>query len=53
MIDKNEQRFTVQTDAKDPNGKMKVEGAADNQLFIDYMSYLSKKRPESEALKKK
>jgi thiol-disulfide isomerase/thioredoxin len=52
LINKGEQHFSVATDAKAPNAKMKLEGTPDNQLFYDYMSYLGKKRPEVEALKK-
>jgi len=52
LVDKNEQHFTVTTDAKSPTLNMKVTGSKDNQLFIDYMTFLSKKRPEAEGLKK-
>ena len=52
LVDKAEQHFTVKTDAKSPTLNMEVTGSKDNQLFIDYMNFLSKKRPEAEGLKK-
>ncbi|MEM6319184.1 MAG: thioredoxin-like domain-containing protein, partial [Bacteroidota bacterium] len=52
LIDENEQQFSVKTDAKAPNANMQIEGSKDNQLFYDYMSYLGKKRPEADQLKK-
>lgn len=52
LINKNEQHFTVKTDAKSPNANMQINGSPDNQLFYDYMAYLGQKRPEAEQLKK-
>lgn len=52
LIDKGDQTFTVKTDAKSPSAKMEINGSKDNELFYDYMTFLSKKRPESETLKK-
>lgn len=52
LINENEQHFTVKTDAKSPTASMQVTGSSDNQLFIDYMNFLGKKRPKAEGLKK-
>ncbi len=52
LIDTKEQRFSVKTDAKSPNANMQIEGSSDNKLFYDYMSFLGKKRPEADQLKK-
>ena len=52
LIDQKEQRFSIKTDAKSPNANMQVSGSKDNKLFYDYMTYLSKKRPEADQLKK-
>ncbi len=52
LIDKQEQHFSVQTDAKSPNANMQIEGSSDNKLFYDYMAFLGKKRPEADRLKK-
>ncbi len=52
LIDTKEQRFSVKTDAKFPNANMQIEGSSDNKLFYDYMSFLGKKRPEADQLKK-
>ncbi len=52
LINKDEQHFTVKTNAKSPNVNMEIEGSSDNKLFYDYMSYLGQKRPEAAELKK-
>ena len=44
LINKQEQRFSVQTDAKSPNANMQIEGSSDNKLFYDYMAFLLKSR---------
>lgn len=52
LINEGEQHFSVKADAQSPTTTMTTQGTQDNQLFYDYMVYLSKKRPEAEQLKK-
>ena len=51
LID-DDQHFEVDTDALDANKKMKIEGSKENELFYNYMTFLTEKRPAADALRK-
>ncbi len=48
LVSKNDQNFTITTDANSPVEKCKVKGSPDNELFYDYMQWLGKKREEAD-----
>ncbi|MFK8054612.1 MAG: DUF4369 domain-containing protein [Saprospiraceae bacterium] len=50
LID-GDQDFSLKTDVGELTGKMKVSGSAENELFYDYLQFLSAKRPEAERLR--
>jgi thiol-disulfide isomerase/thioredoxin len=52
LVDKDNQWFTVETEAPDFVTPMKFKGSSDNQHFNDYIKFLNDKRPEAEALRK-
>lgn len=52
LIDADNQRFEVETSFEDPQKDMKIKGSVDNQVFYEYLLYLSKLRPEADTLKK-
>ncbi len=52
LIDKDQQNFTIETSAKDPVSNVKIKGSPDNQLFYDYLNYLSGKIVEQKELSK-
>lgn len=49
MVSENEQNFSLTTSTLDFYGQAKITGSKDNELFYDYMKFLSKKRGEAEA----
>jgi thiol-disulfide isomerase/thioredoxin len=49
MVPADEQQFSMTTSTLDFYGKSKFTGSKDNDLFYDYMKFLSKKRGEAEA----
>ena len=49
MISPDEQHFSLATSTKDPYSAAKLKGSKDNDLFFDYMHFLSDKRKEAEA----
>jgi thiol-disulfide isomerase/thioredoxin len=49
MVPADEQHFSLVTSTLDYYGKSKFTGSKDNDLFYDYMKFLSKKRGEAEA----
>lgn len=51
LLDEKNQQFTVTTDAKDSVNKMKIKGSPDNELFYEYLRFLSKQRPEADTLR--
>ncbi|TNE59143.1 MAG: DUF5106 domain-containing protein, partial [Bacteroidetes bacterium] len=51
LLSDEEQRFTIQTDARDVVSKIKVKGSADNALFYSYMGFLADKRVQADSLK--
>ncbi len=51
LVSKDDQHFTVTTDAKSPVDKCKIKGSTDNELFYGYMQWLGKKREEAEKIK--
>lgn len=50
MVPDNEQHFSVTTSTLDFYGQAKFTGSKDNDLFYNYMKFLSKKRGEAESL---
>jgi peroxiredoxin/6-pyruvoyl-tetrahydropterin synthase len=50
IIEKNDQYFSVTTDAADPSKNIQTKGSIENKLFYGYMNFLAEKRPQSEAL---
>lgn len=53
LIPQDEQHFSVQTDTKDLNGSLKIEGSKDNNLFYNYLDFLAAKRPIAQELNQK
>lgn len=53
LVNKEQQNFSVTTDAKDPVTGFKVEGSPDNTLLYEYLNFLNKKRPEADDLRAK
>jgi thiol-disulfide isomerase/thioredoxin len=51
LISDEEQRFSLTTDAKKPTDKIKFKNAPDNQLFYDYMNWLTDKRDAAEKVR--
>ncbi len=49
MVPADEQHFSLTTSTLDFYGKSKFTGSKDNDLFYNYMQFLSKKRGEAEA----
>lgn len=47
LID-GDQDFAMKTSVDDLSGDMVVKGSAENELFYEYLHFLSKKRPEAE-----
>lgn len=52
LIDEYQQKFSVETSAKDPVANIKITGSSDNKLFYDYLNYLSEKIVEQKELSK-
>ncbi len=44
LVSEEEQHFTINTEANNAVGNIKIDGSAENQLFYDYMGFLDKKR---------
>jgi thiol-disulfide isomerase/thioredoxin len=51
LVDKDNQRFSMTTDAKDSVKKMKVKGSEDNAAFYAYLNFLGDKRPEADTIR--
>lgn len=51
LLSDKDQQVTIITDAKDPVNKMKVKGSEDNEVFYEYLGFLSKQRPEADTLR--
>ncbi|WP_235293076.1 thioredoxin-like domain-containing protein [Portibacter lacus] len=49
LVNDQEQNFSIALDTLDL-GKPIIEGSADNQLFLDYVTFLNKKGTQNEAL---
>jgi hypothetical protein len=49
MVPADEQHFSLTTSTPDFYGQAKFTGSKDNDLFYDYMKFLSKKRGDAEA----
>jgi thiol-disulfide isomerase/thioredoxin len=52
MIVDKEQKFSMETDTADFINSMSVQGSKDNELFYDYLRWISTKGKEMEGLKK-
>ena len=52
LINENDQHFSVETDNADLFNSIKVNGSKDNELFYEYTSFLSSKKPEAEKITK-
>lgn len=52
LVTAEEQRFSFSAEAANPTATMAFEGAADNQLFYDYMRFLDQQKPKAEELAK-
>lgn len=53
LVNEDEQEFSMKVKKENTLDAPVVKGSRDNQLFFEYLQYLDKKRPESEALSKK
>ena len=54
LIDKNEQHFSLSTNIDDLTGSIQFQGnASDNQLFYEYLNFLSEHRPLADELNNK
>jgi thiol-disulfide isomerase/thioredoxin len=51
MLNKEDQDFTLITDAKEPVSKMKVKDSEDNELFYKYLQFIGGLRPEADTLR--
>ncbi len=52
LIDEGQQYFSIETSVKDPVANIKINGSTDNQLFYDYLNFLSGKIVEQKELSK-
>jgi len=50
LLNEQEQRFSVHTNAADPINNVKIQGSKDNSLFYDYLHFINVKRPEAEQI---
>jgi hypothetical protein len=48
-----DQEFSIYTDTLDVLGNTKFQGSKDNEIFYQYLSYLDKKRKESQQVQKR
>ena len=52
MIIDKEQKFTMETDTLDLIGSMKVKGSKDNELFYEYLNWISVRGKQMDKLRK-
>ena len=52
LVNDNEQHFGIETNYKDLTGEVKITDSKDNQLFYEYLSFLTEQRPIAESLRK-
>jgi peroxiredoxin len=52
LVNESEQQLTLTTSMEDLVGKAKIKGSADNELFFNYLNFLSARSPEAEKLNK-
>jgi len=45
LIDEKDQKFSIETSKSDPVADIKIKGSDDNNLFYDYLKFLSSKIP--------
>lgn len=53
LVDKDNQKFELETNSLKPTIGVKVKNSKDNQMFYDYMEFIGTMRPKAEALNKK
>ncbi|MFN0016503.1 MAG: redoxin domain-containing protein [Saprospiraceae bacterium] len=53
LLSEKDQELTMQTDAKDVVGKMKIKGSAENKLFYEYLAFLNTMRTQADTIKAK
>jgi len=46
-----DQVFSLKTNVDDLTGGMEIRGSAENELFYDYLAFLTEKRPEADKLR--
>ncbi|MEY4902945.1 MAG: hypothetical protein RLZZ292_760 [Bacteroidota bacterium] len=51
LVDKDDQFFSVETDAKEPMENMKIKGSNLNKDFYAYMDFLAKQRKEADKVR--
>jgi len=52
LVNEDEQKLEIETDAKEPVPNFKIKKSKDNQVYYAYLNYLDKKRVERENLEK-
>jgi thiol-disulfide isomerase/thioredoxin len=52
VADKDNQWFSIETKLPESADNMKVKNSPDNQLFYEYLRFLSARRPEADTLRK-
>ncbi|MEM6967245.1 MAG: redoxin domain-containing protein [Bacteroidota bacterium] len=53
LVDEKSQQFSVETKREDPVEHIKIQGSKDNQVFYDYLKYLSSMIPKQKELVEK
>ena len=51
LIDKNNQHFSIEANANNLGANLVAKNSSENSLFFDYISYINKRKPESDSLK--
>ncbi|MBI5916214.1 MAG: DUF4369 domain-containing protein, partial [Bacteroidetes bacterium] len=52
LVDENNQWFSLETKFSDLPGSIKITGSEDNEMFYDYLNFLTGKRPKAEEYRK-
>jgi thiol-disulfide isomerase/thioredoxin len=52
LVDKGNQWFSMETKHANTAENMKIKNSPDNQIFYEYLNFLSQRRPEAEDLRK-
>lgn len=51
LIDKDNQQFSIEADAKNLSNGLVAKNSPENALFFNYISYISQRKPEADSLK--